>query len=117
MRERDCGFLPVVDTHGIVVGVVTDRDICLAGAIKHRPLIRVSVKETMSHPVVACFADETLQAVGPEDDLRAPVRRGSHGLTSSRVAAGTSSPRSTGCRRFVGARPTTSERIAPRAST
>ena len=31
MRERDCGFLPVVDTHGIVVGVVTDRDVCLVG--------------------------------------------------------------------------------------
>jgi CBS domain-containing protein len=63
MRERDCGFLPVVDSHGIVVGVVTDRDICLAGAVKHRPLTRVSVKETMSHPVFSCFADERLQTV------------------------------------------------------
>ena len=63
MRERDCGFLPVVDSHGIVVGVITDRDICLAGGAKHRALARVSVKETMSHPVFSCFADENLKVV------------------------------------------------------
>jgi len=63
MRERDCGFLPVVDTHGIVVGVVTDRDVCLVGGTKHRPLARVSVKEAMSHPVFSCFPDENVKAV------------------------------------------------------
>lgn len=63
MREHDCGFLPVVDSHGIVVGVVTDRDVCMAGGTKHRPLARVSVKETMSHPVFSCFADENVKMV------------------------------------------------------
>ena len=52
-----------VDSHGIVVGVVTDRDVCLAGGTKARPLARVSVKETMSHPVFSCFADENVKAV------------------------------------------------------
>lgn len=63
MRERDCGFLPVVDSHGIVVGVITDRDVCLAAGTKPRPLTRVSVKETMSHPVVSCFPDENIKVV------------------------------------------------------
>ena len=63
MRARDCGFLPVVDSHGIVVGVITDRDICLAGGTKHRTLARVSVKETMSHPVFSCFPDENIKVV------------------------------------------------------
>ncbi len=63
MREHDCGFLPVVDSHGIVVGVVTDRDVCMAGGAKHRSLARISVKETMSHPVFNCFADENLKTV------------------------------------------------------
>jgi len=63
MRDRDCGFLPVVDSHGIVVGVITDRDICLAGGAKHRPLGRMSVKETMSHPVFSCFPDENVKVV------------------------------------------------------
>ena len=42
MRERDCGFLPVVDRQGIVVGVVTDRDVCMAAGARPRPLARVS---------------------------------------------------------------------------
>jgi CBS domain-containing protein len=62
MREHDCGFVPVVDSHGVVVGVITDRDVCLAGTTK-RPLARVSVKETMSHPVFSCFADENVKTV------------------------------------------------------
>ena len=63
MREHDCGFLPVVDSHGRVVGVITDRDVCLTGTSKHRQLARVSVKETMSHPVLSCFADENVKTV------------------------------------------------------
>lgn len=63
MRDRECGFVPVVDSHGIVVGVVTDRDVCLAEGSKHRPLARVSVRETMSHPVFSCFSDENLKTV------------------------------------------------------
>jgi CBS domain-containing protein len=63
MRGRDCGFLPVVDSHGIVAGVITDRDVCLAEGTKHRPLARVSAKETMSHPVFSCFPDENVKVV------------------------------------------------------
>ena len=63
MRDRDCGFLPVVDSHGIVVGVITDRDVCLAGGTRHRPLGRVSARETMSHPVFSCFAEENVKVV------------------------------------------------------
>jgi CBS domain-containing protein len=63
MRDRDCGFLPVVDSHGIVVGVVTDRDVCLAAGTTHRLLGRVSVHDTMSHPVFSCGADENIKTV------------------------------------------------------
>jgi CBS domain-containing protein len=63
MRDRDCGFLPVVDRRGIVVGVVTDRDVCLAAGTTRRPLTRVSVRETMSHPVFSCFTDENVKTV------------------------------------------------------
>ena len=83
MREYDCGFLPVVDSHGIVVGVVTDRDVCLAAGTKHRPLARVSVQETMSHPVFSCFADENVKTVlttmGNHHVRRLPVLDKEHG--------------------------------------
>lgn len=63
MRDRDCGFLPVVDSHGIVVGVLTDRDVCLTAGTTHRPLARVSAGETMSQPVFSCFPDENVKTV------------------------------------------------------
>lgn len=63
MSERDCGFLPVVDTHGQVVGVVTDRDICKTAAGTARALAHIAVSEAMSHPVIACFPDENVKAV------------------------------------------------------
>lgn len=63
MRARDCGFLPVVDSHGIVVGVITDRDVCLAAGSARRPLARISAQDTMSHPVFACLPDDNLKTV------------------------------------------------------
>jgi CBS domain-containing protein len=63
MRDRNCGFVPVVDSHGSIVGVITDRDVCIATSSTHRPLTRVSAKETMSHPVFSCFQDENLKTV------------------------------------------------------
>jgi CBS domain-containing protein len=63
MREHDCGFLPVVDSHAVVVGVLTDRDVCLARDAARRPLTRISVRETMSHPVFSCLPDENAKTV------------------------------------------------------
>jgi CBS domain-containing protein len=62
MRDRDCGFLPVVDSHGGVVGVVTDRDVCLAVPSTRTPA-HIAASEVMSHPVFACFADEHVKTV------------------------------------------------------
>lgn len=74
MRERDCAFLPVVDSHHIVVGVVTDRDVCFAAGREARPArvsVRIvssvgltgSVSEVMSRPVFSCTADEDIRTV------------------------------------------------------
>lgn len=63
MNERGCGFLPVVESHGTVAGVVTDRDICKAAEAAGRPLTRIAASEAMSHPVFACLLDENLKTV------------------------------------------------------
>src|SRR5581483_2057975 len=63
MRDRQCGFLPVVDQNGIVVGVVTDRDLCLAVARRDRAPDHVPVADAMSRPVFGCFPDENLNIV------------------------------------------------------
>ena len=62
MAERDCGFVPVIDMHGALVGVVTDRDICKAAHVTQRAVTHIAVSDTMSRPVFSCFADEPLKA-------------------------------------------------------
>jgi len=59
--NRNCGFLPVVNAQGKVVGVVTDRDICIALGTRSRLPGEVTVGEIISGKVFAC---------GPDDDLR-----------------------------------------------
>ncbi len=64
MYEHACGFAPVVDSHGSVVGVVTDRDLCIRSATeKHRTAEHIAVERAMSHPVFSCFPDENLKVV------------------------------------------------------
>lgn len=77
MHEHKCGFVPVVDPHGAVVGVVTDRDVCLVVGDKHRAMTHVSVQDAMSHPVFSCYADDnvktTLATMAKRHVRRLPV--------------------------------------------
>lgn len=58
--NRNCGILPVV-ADGKVVGVVTDRDICIALGTRNRLAGEITVGEVSSGKVFSC---------GPEDDLQ-----------------------------------------------
>ena len=58
MWDRDCGFIPVVDTASILRGVVTDRDICIASATRHVLPEYMSAYQAMTHPVHACLPDD-----------------------------------------------------------
>jgi CBS domain-containing protein len=48
MAGVDCGVLPVVGERSRVVGVITDRDICLALTTSDRRPSEVAVYEAMS---------------------------------------------------------------------
>lgn len=61
MMDRDCGFLPVVDSRGAAIGVVTDRDVCRVAGASHRAISHSVVSQAMSHPVFACFPDDNLK--------------------------------------------------------
>jgi CBS-domain-containing membrane protein len=54
MWERDCGFLPVIDEERHVVGVVTDRDICMGSYTQGKALWDLPVSSVMSKLVHTC---------------------------------------------------------------
>jgi len=60
MWEHDCGFVPVVDEGRRLAGIVTDRDIAMAGLMTGLPLGLVRVREVMTDEIAAC---------SPEDDV------------------------------------------------
>jgi CBS domain-containing protein len=59
MWDEDCGCVPVVDpeTHRLV-GMVTDRDVCMAAYTKGRTLQQIPVHEVMAQQVVSCQAED-----------------------------------------------------------
>jgi CBS domain-containing protein len=65
MWTGNCGFLPVVGSDGKVVGIITDRDICVALGTRGKPSGDVTVAEVMSSNVYSC---------APEDDIHAALR-------------------------------------------
>jgi CBS domain-containing protein len=64
MRDRRCGWAPVVDSRGVVVGVITDRDAAMA-MLNHptRSATRVSARDAMSGEVIACAKTDAISAV------------------------------------------------------
>lgn len=57
MWDGDCGTLPVADDDGKVIGMITDRDICIAAATKHQNISEIKVGEVISGEVQSCSPD------------------------------------------------------------
>ena len=63
MQRNDCGILPVTNTKGRVLGMITDRDICMAVATKAWLASEITAKEVMSGEVYACTPDDDVRMV------------------------------------------------------
>lgn len=61
MWDGDCGALPVVGKEENVVGIITDRDICMAAYTKGLPLSTIKVEEAMARQVTFCSPESTLE--------------------------------------------------------
>lgn len=61
MLDKNRGCLPIVDVHGHLAGVLTDRDLCLAIA-RHSSPVNTLVRDVMTRDVVSCNEDDTLDA-------------------------------------------------------
>lgn len=77
MWRGDFGILPVVADGQKVVGVITDRDICMAAATKHRDPANIRVKEVTSGKVFGCSPDtdirEALKIMQQKQVRRLPI--------------------------------------------
>jgi CBS domain-containing protein len=72
--NANCGILPVANEEGKVIGVVTERDICMALGTRNRLPGEITVGEVTSGEVFACFTDDDIQtALGTM--VREKVRR------------------------------------------
>jgi CBS domain-containing protein len=61
--ENDCGALPVVDAESRLVGIITDRDICMAAYTQGVPLQASLVSSAMSRHVYTCSPEDTVGEV------------------------------------------------------
>ena len=77
MWQHDCGVIPIIDDQKKVVGVITDRDICMAVALNNRLASEVAVTEVSSGKVFAgspqSDVDELLATMKNKKILRVPV--------------------------------------------
>src|SRR5580704_12306786 len=69
MWEGDCGCVPVVDTGGRVVGMITDRDICMATYLNSRSPHDLRISDFMSQSVLSCHPHDRVT------DATAAMRR------------------------------------------
>lgn len=53
MWDHDCGAMPVVNDEGTLVGMLTDRDICMGGMTQCLPLSEIPIHLAMSRAVFA----------------------------------------------------------------
>ena len=74
LEDCDCGALPVVGDNGVLVGIVTDRDIVVRIVARGRDVRTAIVADCMSERVFACYADESV-AECMEQMSRHRVRR------------------------------------------
>ena len=82
MWNHDCGAIQVVNDDGKLVGVITDRDICMAAYTQSRPLDELLVNSAMATHVVSVQPHQTLaeveQLMAAHQIRRIPVVDGDH---------------------------------------
>lgn len=62
MWDADCGAVPVLDEHRQVIGIVTDRDACMAAYLQAKPLTEITVGSVMSTEVFSCKPEQPIAA-------------------------------------------------------
>lgn len=77
MWDRDCGTVLVTAPNGKLVGIITDRDICMAGYTQGRAPRDIRVAEAMAKETYSCretdSVERALQVMAEHQVRRLPV--------------------------------------------
>jgi CBS domain-containing protein len=74
MWDNDCGCVPVVDAEDKVVGILTDRDLCMSANFAGRPLRELRAAGCMAGDLLTCRPEDAPLAVANKMGAR-KVRR------------------------------------------
>jgi CBS-domain-containing membrane protein len=61
MWQRDCGAIPVVDVENKILGIITDRDICIALATRNRKASEIRAGELCKGDVLTCSLEDDIK--------------------------------------------------------
>ena len=60
MWDADCGAIPVVNAEGVVKGMITDRDICMACFMRNAPPSAILAQDAMSRTLYSCSPESSV---------------------------------------------------------
>ena len=76
MWEEDCGAVPVTDERGRVVGVITDRDICIAAATRLGTEGEIPVRQVISDKLYTCAPSDDPRGTRNDEAAEGPASAG-----------------------------------------
>jgi len=62
MWNRNCGLLPIINAEKKVIGVVTDRDLCIALGTRNIPAGEIAVASIATGNVFRCYAEDEIHS-------------------------------------------------------
>jgi CBS domain-containing protein len=63
MWDADCGTVPVLNEERKVIGMITDRDICIAAATRSTEPANLRVRDVIAGPVHTCLVGDDVRTV------------------------------------------------------
>jgi CBS domain-containing protein len=63
MWDHDCGVIPVVNDDGTLIGMITDRDICMAAYTQGRSLDEIEVSIVMAMQPISAHPDQDIEEI------------------------------------------------------
>ncbi len=61
MRQKNCGGVPIIDGENQVIGIITDRDVCLAALSQNKKISQIKAAELIGAKIISCAASDKIE--------------------------------------------------------